>query len=226
MIAYNLTVKENVLKKDMYYKDHLILTYTIKYPQFISDKFRLFLAKLNLYYKTQAALFQRVQISKLYQTAIDDYEYSVTNGFPIHQYEVIVEYTVTYNENCTLSLYFDRYEYTGGAHGMTYRNSDTWDLTRGRRMDLEDFFPKHKDFIEFVQNEINRQIAADIKNDNNVYFEDYTDLVKENFNVKNFYITEQGVVIYFQLYEIAPYVSGIRTFTIPFSEAGAVMPEC
>ncbi len=226
MIAYNLTVKENVLKKDMYYKDHLILTYTVKYPQFISDKFKLFLAKLNLYYRTQATLYQRVQISKLYQTAIDDYEYSVTNGFPIHQYEVIVEYTVTYNENCTLSLYFDRYEYTGGAHGMTYRNSDTWDLTRGRRMDLEDFFPKHKDFMEFVQNKINQQIAADIKNDNNVYFEDYTDLVKENFNVKNFYITEQGVVIYFQLYEIAPYVSGIRTFTIPFSEAGAVMPEC
>lgn len=226
MIAYNLTVKENVLKKDMYYKEHLILTYSIKYPQFISDKFRLFLAKLNLYYKTQATLFQRVQISKLYQTAIDDYEYSVTNGFPIHQYEVIVEYTLTYNENCTLSLYFDRYEFTGGAHGMTYRNSDTWDLTRGRRMNLEDFFPQHKDFMEFVQNEINRQIAADIENDNNIYFDDYTDLVKENFNVKNFYVTDEGVVIYFQLYEIAPYVSGIRTFTIPFSEAGAVMPEC
>ena len=109
---------------------------------------------------------------------------------------------------------------------MTTRNSDTWNLTKGRRMDLEDFFPQHKDFMEFVQNEINRQIAADIKNDNNVYFDDYTELVKENFNVKNFYLTDEGVVIYFQLYEIAPYVSGIRTFTIPFTEAGAVMPEC
>lgn len=226
MISYNLTVKENVLKKEMYYKDHLIMTYTIKYPQFVSDKFRLFLTKLNLYYKADASLYQRIQISRLYQTAADDYEYSVTNGFPIHQYEADVDYTVTYNQNCTLSLYFDRYEYTGGAHGMTYRSSDTWDLRKGRRLELKDFFPDREDFMDYVQNEVIRQIEADIKNNNNMFFEDYATLVKENFNIKNFYLSEEGVVVYFQLYEIGPYVSGIQTFTIPFSQGKAVPPEC
>lgn len=226
MIAYNVTVKENVLKKDLYYKDHFIMTYTIKYPQFVSDKFKLFIRKLNLHYKAEASLFQRAQIAKLYQTAIDDYEYSVANGFPIRPYEVFVEYTVTYNQNCTLSLYFDRYEYTGGAHGMTYRKSDTWDLRKGRRMDLMDFFPGKKDFIKYVQLKINSQIEADLKENKGMFFEDYTTLVKENFHSNNFYLTDQGVVIYFQLYEIAPYVSGIQIFTLPFSEGNAAAPEC
>ncbi len=226
MISYNLTVKENVLKKDMYYKDHLILTYTIKYPRFVSDKFRIFLTKLNIHYKAEAALYQRIHISKLYQLAADDYEYSVANGFPIHQYEVNVEYHVTYNQNCTLSLYFDRYEFTGGAHGMTKRDSDTWDLHQGIRMDLMDFFPDNKNYTKYIQNEIITQIEKEIKNNGNMFFEDYADLVKENFNAANFYLTQEGIVIYFQLYEIAPYVSGIQTFTIPYGEEAAVLPEC
>ncbi|MGB8455246.1 MAG: DUF3298 and DUF4163 domain-containing protein [Anaerocolumna sp.] len=226
MASYNLTVKENVLMKAMYYKDHLILTYTIKYPQFVSDKFKLFIAKLNMHYKADAVLYQRVQVTKLYQTAIDDYEYSVTNGYPIHQYEVYVEYNITYNQNCALSLYFDRYEYTGGAHGMTTRNSDTWNLRKGSRLELMDFFPGNENYEQYLQSEINKQIEAEMKDNNNMFFEDYTDLVKENFNNKNFYLSDQGVVIYFQLYEIAPYVSGIQTFTVPYSDGAAVPPKC
>lgn len=225
MIAYNLTVQENVLQDEMYYKDQIILTYTIKYPQFYSDHFKVYLRRLNQYYRTQAIMYQKIQIKKLNEAAVSDYEYSVANDFPIHQYEVVIDYTITYNENCTLSLYFDRYEYTGGAHGITYRTSDTWDLLKGKKLNLEEFFPDQKDFINFIQNEINRQIATDIKNATNMYFEDYVDLVKENFNSKNFYLTDTGVVIYYQLYEIAPYVSGIQTFTIPFSEV-VEMPKC
>ncbi len=226
MVSYNLTVKENVLKKEMYYKDHLILSYTIKYPQFVSDKFRLFLTKLNIHYKADAALYQKIHISKLYQMAVDDYEYSVTNGFPIHQYEVNVEYKVTYNENCILSLYFDRYEFTGGAHGTTKRNSDTWDLRKGIWMELTDFLPDNKNAAKYIQAEIIGQIEEEIKKGNNIFFEDYADLVKENFNSRNFYLAKEGIAVYFQLYEIAPYVSGIQTFIIPYAEGAAVLPKC
>lgn len=223
--AYNLIVKENILKEELSYKNHVILTYTIKYPEIISDYFRDFLNRLNLYYKFQAESYQKTRIAKLYRLAVENFEYSVANGFPVHTYEVIIEYTVTDNTNCTLSLYFDRYEYTGGAHGITFRNSDTWDLVRGKRMGLEEFFPENKDFIKFVQNEIIRQIEVNIENDENIYFDDYADLVKENFNVKNFFITDSGVVVFFQLYEIAPYASGIQTFLIPYSE-NLIIPEC
>lgn len=37
-----------------------------------------------------------------------------------------MEYTITYNDNCFLSYYNDKYEYTGGAHGMTVRSLNTF----------------------------------------------------------------------------------------------------
>ena len=226
MASYTLTVNEHAIKKDMYYKGHLILTYTIKYPQFVSDKFKLFITKLNLFYKAEASMYRRTQVMKLYQMAMDDYENSIANDFPVHEYEVYVEFNVTYNKNCTLSLYFDRYEYTGGAHGMTYRSSDTWNLQKGIRMELTDFFPDKENYTEWIQKNIIDQIKQEMKKDNAMFFDEYADLVKENFNAKNFNLSEDGVVIYFQLYEIAPYASGIQTFTIPYSKGSAVQPSC
>ena len=59
-----------------------------------------------------------------------------------------------------------------------------------------------------------------------MYFEDYKNLVEENLNMDNFYLSKEGLVIYFGLYEIAPYVSGIRTFTIPYTAEGIIPPSC
>ena len=93
-------------------------------------------------------------------------------------------------------------------------------------MDLSEFFPGKKDYTAYIIAEINKQTAKEIADNNNIYFEDVNDLVKENFNEKNFYIVPEGVVIFFQHNEIAPYSSGIRTFLIPFQEGGAVPVGC
>lgn len=226
MAINNVNVKANQLKGDMEYKGQKLLTYTINYPQFSSERFRNFANKLSAYYKAEAVLYKKYHVAKLFQMSIDDYEYAISNNFPVRPYEVLTVYTITHNNNCVLSLYFDRYEYTGGAHGMTTRSADTWNLKSGRRMDLSEFFPGKKDYTSYIIAEINKQTAKDIADNNNIYFEDVNDLVKENFNEKNFYIVPEGVVIFFQHYEIAPYSSGIRTFLIPFQEGGAVPVGC
>lgn len=226
MAAYRILVKKNTLKRDMYYKDHLILTYTINYPQFLSEQFKAFLKKLNIYYKADATLYEKFHVMKLYQMAIDDYEYAVANNFPVRKYEIVVNFTVTYNQNCALSLYIDRYEYTGGAHGITHRDSDNWDVKKGRKIDLAELFPKVKNYRAYVIQEVNEQIENNMQTENNMYFEDYPNLVNENFQTQNFYIVPEGIVVYFQHYEIAPYSSGIPTFTIPFSEDGVKQPSC
>ena len=79
---------------------------------------------------------------------------------------------------------------------------------------------------DYFVNEINRQIKVNIDAGNNYYFENYEELVKEYFNPRNFYLNEEGVVIFYQLYEIGPYVSGIMTFTIPYEEGVIELPSC
>lgn len=219
-------VKTFELKGVMEYKNQKVLIYNIEYPQFASDKFKQFIKKLNIYYQADANLYQKFHVAKLYERAIDDYEYATQNGYPVRAYEIVVKYTLTYNQDCVISLYIDRYEYTGGAHGMTSRNGDTWSLEKGKRMLLSDFFPGQKNYRELIINNINKQIKEQIDSGNNYYFDDYENLVYENFNEKNFYIVPDGVTIFFQLYEIAPYSSGIMTFLIPFESNAVKQPKC
>lgn len=226
MNVNSVYVRAYELKGEMEYKGQILLTYDIKYPQFSSERFRAFAKKLSVYYKAEATLYKKYHITKLYQMAIDDYEYATANNFPVRTYEVVTVYTITFNDNCVLSLYFDRYEYTGGAHGMTVRSADTWNLKTGRRIDLSEYFPGRKDYTAYILDAINSQIASNEKDNSNLYFEDVNELVKENFNEKNFYVVPEGIVIFFQLYEIAPYSSGIQSFLIPFKKGGPVPISC
>lgn len=226
MRGYYFLVKEQVIEQDMFYKDHNVLHYTIKYPLFISDTYHMLAQKLNTLYKTKAVMFERSDIMNLYQMAMVEYEYSVANDFPIRPFEVYVNYEVTYNQNCALSLYFDQYEYTGGAHGLTYRYSDTWNLAKSKKEELTDFFPNTTDVMEFVINNIIEQIELENKKGDSIYFEDYPQRVRESIKKNNFYLSKDGLVIYFQQYDIAPYSSGIPNFLIPYSPLGAEEPTC
>lgn len=223
---YQMIVWEKVLQQDMYYKNTLILKYTIKYPKFVSPTYSILAHKLNTLYRTKAVMYEKTNVMKLYQMAMVDYEYSVANNYPIHQYEAYVTFTVSYNQNCALSLYFDQYEYTGGAHGLTVRTSDTWDLSKSRRMELSDFFPGRSDVKKFLISNINQQIKEQISNGNTMFFEDYGKLTESTFKMNCFYLVEEGLVIYFQQYDIAPYAAGLLTFVIPYGPGGALMPRC
>jgi hypothetical protein len=224
--GYQLIVREKVLQQDMYYKNNIIMRYTIKYPKFISETYQTLANKLNALYRTKAVMYERSNIMNLYQMAMVEYEYSVANNYPIRQFEAFVDYFITYNQNCFLSLYFDQYEYAGGAHGLTVRYSDTWNLPKSKRMELAEFFPHRTHYRDFVIQTINKQIENEMSEEGAMYFENYTQLVNENFKINNFYLTKEGLVIYFQQYDIAPYASGLPTFTIPYGPGGAMLPRC
>ncbi len=224
--GYQVIVREKALQQDMYYKNNNIMRYTIKYPCFISDTYQTLVNKLNSLYRTKAVMYERSNIMNLYQMAMVEYEYSVMNNYPIRQFEAYVDFFVTDNQNCILSLYFDQYEYAGGAHGLTVRYSDTWNLPKSKKMELGDFFPGRSNYRSYVMQSIIKQIENEIANGNNMFFEDYENLVRENFKSNNFYLTKEGIVIYFQQYDIAPYAAGLPTFLIPYGPGSAVMPKC
>jgi len=218
-------VGKNVITQEMYYKNQVILTYTVNYPYFTSHYNLLILEQINAYYRTRAMMYINKEIKNLYMQATVDYEYAMANQFPVRQYEIYEDFTVTYNRDCILSFYFDRYVYTGGAHGSTVRTSDSWNIACSRPLSITDLFSAGTDIREYYIREILEQIKNEPQNGIMMYFDDYENLVKENLNLSNFYLTNDGVVIYFQQYEIAPYASGIPEFLIPFSEDGAVLPD-
>lgn len=175
--------------------------------------------RINAKIKKQSDEFFAYAINQLYPTAIEDYKSRTQEGFPFNAYEAILDYHITYNKNCFLSLYSDNYQFTGGAHGSTLRSSHTFNLKTGNAVHLSTFFKGN--YQQTITEEIIKQADA-IMAEDPVLFEDYKELIVENFNANNFYLTDNGVVIYYQQYEIAPYSTGIVEFLIPYQYS----PKC
>ena len=205
-------VNKNILEKELFYEGELVLKYHIEYPSIYSNTQKNGIERFNCYNKEIAIRLKNRAENELYNEAVDTYKYNKENGYPIMVYEVYRTYEVTLNTNNVVSLYIDEYVFTGGAHGSTVRTSQTWNLYQNCMMPLESFFPNNPYFMLDILKEINRQIL----DNKEIYFEDACNLVLETFNPDSFYLVPEGIVIYFQQYDIAPYSSGIRTFLIKY----------
>lgn len=160
--------------------------------------------------------FYRGATRGLYPLAVQNLRDSVCNDYPFREFETVLDFQITYNEKCHLSYYYDRYEYTGGAHGSTVRRSDSWCLVNAKRLRLADFFERGRDGCKVVIAEI-LKLADKRQQEKGDLFEDYQELIAEYFNPCSFYLTSDGITFYFQQYQIAPYSSGIIGFTLPYS---------
>lgn len=214
MEKFRVSVKTKTIEDELTYDGNVLITYKIEYPEFSGKIYLLTLKKINKYYLEKALEYKKHIEEELLPIAIEQYKDSIENNFPFRVFEALQVFSVTFNKSCVLSLYTDRYEYTGGAHGSTVRNSETWNLQRAGRVSLSELYVCGGDFEEYLIDKIIRQIEKDPS----IYFEDYNKLVRETFNKDSYYCTNDGVVVYFQQYDIAPYASGIREFLIGYSK--------
>lgn len=220
-------VKILSIEDNLYYDKQLLLRYKVEYPQFYSYKDQNVLNKINLFYKKRALDVVRECVEVFFKIAVTYYIFSVKRDIPIRIFEIYYIPQVTYNEDCTISLYYDKYIYSGGAHGQTYRTSDTWDLNCGSRVTLCGLFADSEfKMLDFLKKHVAEQIRQNMGKEEFSYFDDYRERVAEYFDANNFYLIPEGVVIYFQQYEIAPYAAGIPEFIIPFTTGLIKEPTC
>ncbi|MGE4354341.1 MAG: DUF3298 and DUF4163 domain-containing protein [Oscillospiraceae bacterium] len=205
--------KKLVIKNDLKFNGVTLLSYKIEYPEFFSSHFWACLSGVNRFYRNKALAYKRYCETKLFRMAVEQYKLSIENGYPIRVYEAMQVYEVTDSRACIVSIYFDRYQYTGGAHGNTIRQSQTWDLQKCGLVALKQLISCPPDYKSYILSEVETQIAENP----DIYFENYKELITETFDQNSFYCTLEGIVIYYQQYDIAPYSSGIREFFIPYS---------
>jgi len=207
------TFNTMVISEEMKYDDVTVLNYRIEYPEFVSDNYKKSIRAVNQFYKGEALALQNNFRTKLYRMAVEQYLNDIKNGFPVHVFEALQTFEVTYNKACIISLYFDNYRYTGGAHGLTVRTSQTWNLKTGKMLKLRELYKCSDNYKSYIK----KKIIEQIRENPDIYFVNYEELMEQTFDVNNFYCTPQGVVVYFQQYDIAPYASGIREFLLPYN---------
>jgi len=133
-------------------------------------------------------------------------------GWEIRKYEAFTDYTIHYQKDDLLSLSVFYYSYTLGAHGHTLQCAYNFNLVNGEEILLSDILKEKKDYVGIINQEIKRQIELNPQE----YFSEWS-VFQSISEEQPFYLIENGIVVYFGLYEIAPYASGIRYFNIPYS---------
>ena len=128
--------------------------------------------------------------------------------------ETYFDYSLNYNQNGLLSVVFKDYQYTGGAHGSTVQSSYTFNLNTGEEYKLKDLFNSDADYVSFISDTVRKEINERVKDGS--LLEELTpfNTIREDHD---FYLSNDGIVIYFQQYEYWPYAAGIQEFTVEYA---------
>jgi hypothetical protein len=126
--------------------------------------------------------------------------------------------SVVYASGKVVSLCFSEVIYTGGAHPNSRRRYQSFDTVTGRPVAIEDLLvPGAQSRLEAVAERVFRQVH-DIPpgislSGAGFWFDNGRFALTDNFAV-----TAEGVLFYFNPYEIASYALGPTELLLPFSE--------
>lgn len=213
-------VQSLAIEEKLTYQGVVMVNVSISYPAISGMVSAPCIKRVNRHYLAEAQRLRRHARTELYDSAVEDYRFSQGKGYPFHTYEILQVFTVSFNSLPILSLNTDVYQYTGGAHGMTECTGTTWDLHRCRLLQMGDLFRRGYDYtqpiLRYVEAEaLRRQASGEAQ-----YFEGLEENIRKYFDEKNYYLTCQGLVVYYPLYSIAPYYVGIQEFTVPYGMFG------
>lgn len=129
------------------------------------------------------------------------------------------------NRNLTV-IELNTWQYmTGMAHGLSATRYLNWDNNAGKLLSLDNVLQagKRDAFITALRNAHSRWLASnkDAQNDPDAYNRMWPFQPSDNFG-----FTDQGLVVKYNSYEIAPYSAGQPELLVPYAElSGILKPE-
>ncbi|MGL5754296.1 MAG: DUF3298 domain-containing protein [Paraclostridium sp.] len=133
----------------------------------------------------------------------------------IQPYIYNITFDVKKNSDNMLSILTKYYQYSGGAHGFYENKSYNIYVEDGKDLKLKDLFKENADYKKVI----NSIIREEIKENKQEYS------FKGISNNQKFYIEDNKIVIYFDLYEIAPFAAGIPEFSIDINSISHILNE-
>ncbi|MBW7476896.1 DUF4163 domain-containing protein [Paenibacillus oenotherae] len=182
---------------------------TVQYPQLEGFADKAVQDKINEVLKAEAEEYFQSG-----QELMVDYEgYAAEMGDEIPPMAFDVSYSVTYNEKNRLSLQYNIYEYSGGAHGMYDYQPHNFNLETGEEITLKEAALGNENYIGII----NEAVKKGIKEQDLYLLSPFETIAPD----QRFFIRGDSIVVFFGLYEYTPYAAGMPEFSIPFSRFAA-----
>ena len=130
------------------------------------------------------------------------------------------QWKVPLNTQDCASVLLTAYQFTGGANGIDYMASFTWNKITQKIMPLESFLPlvMTEPSLESLAQICRQELTAALSAENDSNLQQMilagTEPVAENYQI--FTISDAGLTIYFQKYQVAPGSAGTQAVLIPY----------
>lgn len=128
------------------------------------------------------------------------------------------------NHVVSLNDYFG--DYLGGSHGTHGSIGRTYDVRSGKELQLEDILTDSQGFYDKAVEYIIARLGEEVYKKN--LYQNYAETVRTDTfgeTSASWYLDSKGIVITYQLYQIAPYVAGTPSVTLPYDEFAAYIKE-
>ncbi|MFH4963649.1 DUF3298 and DUF4163 domain-containing protein [Gaetbulibacter sp. M235] len=148
-------------------------------------------------------------------TAFNNEYRSFVSDFPesTQPWEAQIDGEVMYQSEKVISISLTFYINTGGAHGILQIPFLNFNTLTGKPIENKDLFNNLEAFKSIAKTHFDNAVE-----DKNTLFE------PDNFTLPaNIGYTEEGLILLYNVYEIAPYSTGTIEFTIPYKEVDSVL---
>jgi len=174
--------------------------------------------KINILYPTTTYF----KLNNVIQDSISN----ITNKFLDYSKENL-EMSTNYSLNITYESYtYGNYisyvffisMYTGGAHPNNKIFTINFNILENKIINIDDII-KSQFTLEFLSKESRKLLGEDknIGKDKNSIEMLINGTKPDKLNFRNFAFSKEGLVLYFEQYQVAPYSSGIFKVTIPYN---------
>ena len=178
---------------------------TALYPVIENSGNSPFISKINDIFKKNAENY----IENVKNMWVDDAK-EVDSDVHYLPYEFSLSYNIGTNRNDILSITNYDYHFTGGAHPNSVKYSYNYDMKAEKELTLTDVVKGEKKKIV--------KDAFESSADDYEMWEELSENIDKFADTAKFYITDNSVVVYFDVYEVAPYAAGYPSAEIPYSK--------
>ena len=139
-------------------------------------------------------------------------------------YELETTYSTTRSTPSVLSIVWKTASYTGGAHGNLEITTTTYDMKRGALIDLYDVFENLDTALDVMSRYCTKALTKSL---GDMYNDDMlrSGTAPEAENFSSFALTPEGIRIFFQPYQVAPWAAGSQVVDIPLDALADAGPR-
>lgn len=143
-----------------------------------------------------------------------DNAWRVEEGLEAVPYSMSRKVSVARGDETVVSFLFDEYYYTGGAHGTAIRKGLSF-RSDGSELHFADLSPDPEGLKSFCADQMAEKSRSAEYAQHSFHY-DYQLTLPNLVRDGNWYLSEEGLVIVANPYDIAPYAFGCIEFTIPY----------